>query len=238
MARGFTLLELLISIAIFSMLGLGAYQLLQTVTRSHDHLQEGLAVHRQFNLAMSIMQRDFNQFVPRVVRDEYGEPLVPIMFDSGEYVIEFTRQGWRNPAGKVRSNLQRVAYSIDYDTRELTRHFWQVLDRAEDSEPVSQVLLAGVNELMITGYAADDADLESDFSLDGGSSVLPLAVEVVLTLEQGGDVTRIFQLVDTPVAGRDDRQVDEQPDSEAEEQPGSEAEEQPQDESFPEPEAE
>jgi general secretion pathway protein J len=219
MSRGFTLLELLISIAIFSTLGLGAYQMLQTVTRSHENVQAATAGHTQLNFALSMMQKDLGQFVPRIIRDEYGEPLPPITFQENDYVMEFTRLGWSNPAGRQRSNLQRVAYSVDYDTEELKRHFWEVLDRAEDSEPVTQVLLSGVTELMATGYTDEDDSLEGDFSLEGESNVLPRAVEVTLSTTDGGDVQRIFELVDSPTQARDNRETEvEQPPGDAEDQ--------------------
>ena len=204
-SRGFTLLELLISMAIFSMLSLGAYQLLQSVTRSHEQVEDIMTANTRLNLALSIMQRDFNQFVPRPVRDAYGEPLEPMAFDPDEYVIEFTRLGWRNPAGRQRSNLQRVAYSIDYDTEELHRHFWEVLDRAEDSEPVSQLLLTGVSDLVVTGYTQEDSAMGEEMSLEPEGSVMPRAVEVSITLSAGGEVTRLFELVDSAIKSSDDR---------------------------------
>jgi general secretion pathway protein J len=190
--QGFTLLELLVSISIFSVLGLGAYQLLQTVIDSHERVRSGVDVYTEMNLALSMMQRDFSQFVYRPVRDEYGELLPPILFEGQDYAVEFTRGGWRNPAGRPRSRLQRVAYLIDYEEETLTRVFWDVLDRAEDSEPYSQVLMHGISDFQITGYAGEAA--EDDYSLDDVGAAAPLAVEIVITTETLGDTQRLFQL--------------------------------------------
>ena len=92
---GFTLLELLVSMSIFATLGLGAYQMLQTVAESHERVRSSADAFTGLNLAYSIIQRDFNQFAPRAVRDEYGEVLPTIDFENEDYIIEFTRRGWR-----------------------------------------------------------------------------------------------------------------------------------------------
>ena len=192
---GFTLLELLISISILSVLGLGAYQMLQTVVASNDRVRASSDGATDLNLAFSILQRDFNQFVPRPVRDRYGEPMAPLVFDNEDYVVEFTRGGWSNPAGRSRSRLQRVAYRIDYDEETLTRHFWEVLDRAEDSEPISQLLLEGVTDFRVTGLTDDFiSSLESEPGQ--GKQTVPVGVEVVVAIEGAGEFERLFQLVD------------------------------------------
>lgn len=196
-ALGFTLLELLVAMSIFSVLGLGSYQLLQTVGVTHDKVRETAATYTELNLAMATLQRDFNQFVYRPVRDGYGEPLAPILFGEDDYAVEFTRAGWSNPAGRPRSRLQRVAYRVDYDSETLIRSFWTVLDRAEDSEPVEQVLLNGVTDFMVTGFVADSVDTPGlDEALDDTAASIPVGVEVVIAREDFGEIKRIFQLVD------------------------------------------
>ena len=196
-AKGFTLLELLVSISIFSILGLSAYQMLQTVIESNDRVRSASEGATSLNLAFSILQRDFNQFVPRQIRDQYGDPVAPLVFENEDYVVEFTRGGWSNPAGRSRSRLQRVAYSIDYDKETLTRHFWEVLDRAEDSKPISQLLLEGVTDFRVTGFTDDSSTaLEDEFELEEETTQAPIGVEVVVAVEGVGEVERLFQLVD------------------------------------------
>ena len=193
---GFTLLELLVAISIFSVLGLGGYQLLQSVSDSHDRVRTSIDSYIRVNQALTIMQRDFNQFVPRPIRDEYGEPLAPMSFDGQQYLVEFTRGGWSNPGGRARSELQRVAYSIDYEEEILQRHFWLVLDRAEDSEPRSQVLLESVTDFRVMGFV-DDSPERDPVDLEDNAGVMPAGVEVVIATEALGEVRRIFQLVDS-----------------------------------------
>ena len=200
---GFTLLELLVSMSIFATLGLGAYQMLQTVADSHQRVRSSAEAFTGLNLAYSIIQRDFNQFAPRAVRDEYGEVLPIIDFENEDYIIEFTRRGWRNPAGRQRSRLQRVAYSLDFEEETLTRHFWKVLDRAEDSEPVSQILLEGVTDFRVTGFSGDEPAIDRDFVLEEEQVAAPLAMEVVISTNALGESYRLFQMVEPYLAVSD-----------------------------------
>ena len=197
---GFTLLELLVSMSIFATLGLGAYQMLQTVADSHERVRSSAEAFTGLNLAYSIIRRDFNQFAPRAVRDEYGEVLPTIDFENEDYIIEFTRRGWRNPAGRQRSRLQRVAYSLDFEEETLTRHYWKVLDRAEDSEPISQLLLEGVTDFRVTGFSGDESAIDREFILEDEEAAAPLAVEVVISTNALGESYRLFQMVEPYLA--------------------------------------
>ena len=202
-SSGFTLLELLVSMSIFATLGLGAYQMLQVVADSHERVRSSADAFTGLNLAYSIIQRDFNQFAPRTVRDEYGEVRPTIDFENEDYTIEFTRRGWRNPAGRQRSRLQRVAYSLDFEEETLTRHFWEVLDRAEDSEPVSQLLLEGVTDFRVTGFSGDESATDIDFILEDQKVATPLAMEVVISTNALGESYRLFQMVEPYLAVSD-----------------------------------
>lgn len=169
---GFTLLEVLVAVAITAMIGVAASQLLRSVINAKqatDVNSEQLVSLQRFNM---VLGRDIEQMVNRPVRDEYGNKKDALLLDSGEYPIEFTRNGWRNsPVAKdPRSTLQRVAYrleSMDSEvckpaferlqkwgmTKEqtrgdcLVRYFWQVLDQSGDSEPKAQVVLEQVKSL-------------------------------------------------------------------------------------------
>ena len=127
-------LELLVAISIFSVIGLGSYQLLQSVSESHARVRVSIDGYIRMSQALTIMQRDFNQFVYRQVRDEYGETISSMVLDGQEFLIEFTRGGWSNPGGRSRSELQRVAYSIDYQ-EELDPSFLVVLTELKTLSP-------------------------------------------------------------------------------------------------------
>lgn len=193
---GFTLLEVLIAISIFALIGLGGYRLLTTITDTHARVRVVVDDFSALGRAMTFIERDLYQIVPRGIRDEYGEPLPPLLAGIGIYPVEFTRSGWANPVGMPRSSMQRVAYSLDAENN-LVRHFWLVLDRAEDSLPVDQVVLENVQDFQVTFFSAE-GEASDAWPVSTGQSPLPAAIEILLATEATGEIRRLIPLVDAP----------------------------------------
>ena len=189
--KGFTLIELLVAISIFSIIGLASYQLLQTAIEGKNRITRSTENTLAIARAVDIMTSDFSQLVSRRIRDNYGEWLAPLIFEEGDYLVEFTRTGWINPSGKKRSTLQRVAYSFDYDEGTLTRFFWEVLDRAEESAPVAEIILRNVEECLIVPVLDDSVQVQSD-----SASYLPIAVEISIFIKSSPTVLRTVRLVE------------------------------------------
>ena len=189
--KGFTLIELLVAISIFSIIGLASYQLLQTAIEGKNRITRSTENTLAIARAVDIMTSDFSQLVSRRIRDNYGEWLPPLIFAEGDYLVEFTRTGWTNPSGKKRSTLQRVAYSFDYDEGTLTRFFWEVLDRAEESAPVAEIILRNVEECLIVPVLDDSVQVQSD-----SASYLPIAVEISIFIKSSPTVLRTVRLVE------------------------------------------
>ena len=159
--RGFTLLEVLIAMAIFSIVGLASFELLRSVRNIDRVTDRQTESYQGLVRTLALMDRDFIQLRYREIRDELGDRNAAVAVNEGYYPIEFTRQGWNNPLQRARSELQRVGYVVEGDS--LERHVWFVLDRAQDSEPVSQVLMAGVDAL--TTYLVSLMAIEWSLSL-------------------------------------------------------------------------
>ena len=70
MQKGFTLLEILIAMAIFTLIGLASTGLLTTVIDSNDLSSERFQKLQQLQRAMVILERDIQQAVPRAARIE------------------------------------------------------------------------------------------------------------------------------------------------------------------------
>ena len=139
--KGFTLIEMLVTVGIFAMLGVISAQILGHSVQVTEKIIDRSERLMETQLAMSVMSRDFSQYVTRSVRDELGDRMSALILDDG-LAIEFTRAGWTNPTGALRSNLQRVSYHIAGGS--IYRRYWQVLDRAHDTEPIEQLLLTNV----------------------------------------------------------------------------------------------
>lgn len=200
MVGGFTLLEMLVAMSIFALIGLGANEMLRTIIRTHDRTQQITDTLSQLSMAFVIMQRDITEIVPREIRDENGDPRPPLIANTDQTLLEFTRTGWNNPTGLARSDLQRVAYQLT-DGGVLQRKIWLVLDRAQDSKPVTQTLLTGVKDVRINLLEQDGTTVNSWPGTDSASvTALPVALEVFVDTRSMGELRRVFALVSNSVA--------------------------------------
>lgn len=193
---GFTLLELLVALGIFALLAAMAYSGLTSVMAARKMTTEHAERLSQLQMAFLWLGRDIEQAINRPIRNEYGE-VRPAMLgvETGRYQLELTHTGWRNPAGRARSNLQRVAYGLRDGN--LLRIYWNVLDRAQDSAPLESVLLEGVDKLELR-FLNDRNQWQNSWpssQLGGVASVTPpRAVEVTLETKAEGRITRLFRV--------------------------------------------
>lgn len=192
---GFTLLELLVAIAILSLVAVGSYRMLfdTIATRDQAMLRErGL---RDLQRAQMLLQRDLLQVVQRPIRDEFGD-LQPAFLIPRENSLEFTRLGWRNPLQQARSDLVRVRYQVS--NGRLLREHWPVLDRVRDSTPVQTVLLEKVSDFHVRarsgGNWAPAWPLLGDGQRRPDAQPLPEAVELTFTLAPWGEIRRVIIL--------------------------------------------
>jgi general secretion pathway protein J len=198
-AKGFTLLELLVALAVFAMVSLMAYSGLRTVLQSKQQTEQHAVRIQHLQSAILMLERDISQFVSRGIRDDYGDTQ-PAMrtADLGTILLEFTHAGWRNPTGMARSTLQRVAYGIEEEV--LTRFSWTVLDRAQESTPYKVALLDGVREMRLR-YLDEAHEWHDQWPpaglAQGGAVPTPSALEVSLVLEDMGEIRRLFPLLQT-----------------------------------------
>lgn len=201
---GFTLLEVLIALSIFSVIGLAAYRVLDLAILSQSQIEVHDNKLRSLERAMHIMAMDIDQVINRPVRDNYADELGALLAPHDSYSFELTRQGWRNPLQLPRSQLQRVAYEIAAtdNTEEpgrthLLRHYWTVLDRAQDSEPRTQVLLQNIDDIQVRLLNHEGEwqtewpqQTETGQPIDG----LPRGLMIELHSQETGLIQRLYQL--------------------------------------------
>ncbi len=194
----FTLIEVLVAMAIFAILSALAYGTLSQTLLSAEILGDRMDRLQALQRTVRMLSDDLQQLAPRPVRDELGENFSPALstgFQSG-FAIELTRNGWNNPMTLPRSTLQRVAYRIEED--ELVRYHWTVLDRTLSNEPVSVVLLDGVESIRFRFSQANGEYIEQWPPLNqdgpGGLRLRPRAVEIILRLVNEGEITRLVEV--------------------------------------------
>lgn len=204
---GFTLMEVLIAVMITAVIGLGVWQVVHGVVTSRDRVDE---LAEQFDgvwRTMLLMERDITQVVNRPARDLYGDYQPALTSRADNVQLMLTRQGWRNPLGLRRSELQRVAWEFTGD--ELRRRYWPTVDQGQEDNSEDVVLLSGVTEFELRfmdgqGNWHDQWPLDEDMaSLSPGARPelpLPRGIEITLTHERFGTLTRTFVLPDFDAA--------------------------------------
>ncbi len=191
---GFTLLELLVALAIFGMVSVMAYSGLNTVLTTRQITAEAAQQIAELQLAILRISNDLRQAVPRGIRNEFADHEAAMWMNrlDGD-VMSWSRAGYRNPAQQQRSAIQRVAYRVK--EKKLIRTSWPVLDRAQDSKALQQVILQQVNS-MKWRFLDNDNQWQSEWPVREADKpqVLPRAVELTLELENWGRLRRLILL--------------------------------------------
>lgn len=201
---GFTLLELLVALAIFAVLALLAYGGLNGIMSTRSETETRAEALRTLQFVYRLMQRDIEQWVPRDIRNQFGETETALRAgEQVETLLEVTHGGWRNPAEQPRSTLQRVGYKLEENA--LIRLSWLTLDRSPDAQPREQKLLEGVREVELRFLTDGDNWLDRWPPLGastggaggagrGGAAARPRALEVTLDTELWGELRWLFRL--------------------------------------------
>ena len=197
--RGFTLIELIVAMAVFSVMATMAYSGLQAVLDARERTQQFAQRLAALQTAFFWLGKDIEQAVPRSVRDQYGDAVKALLAEpTAEYSLELTHAGWSNPFAsekRQRSMLQRVAYRVH--EKKLVRKYWFDLDREHNSATFETVLLEGVSTLEMR-YVDTNLQWQAQWPPVGSKEVMPLAVEVSLDIEGLGKISRLFRVPGGP----------------------------------------
>jgi general secretion pathway protein J len=195
---GFTLIEVLVALAVFGIMSMLAYSALGSTLENADYLGDRMERLQSVQRTVRYLSSDLIQSAPRPVRSQLGDSYEPALRSvlGAEFVIELTHGGWGNPAGLPRGTFQRVAYRLE--DGELLRYYWGVLDRTYANEPVVTVMLDDVEDIRFRFYSAsgEASEIWPPQAQQGGSGLrmLPRAVEIVLTLPDQGEITRLLEV--------------------------------------------
>ena len=133
--RGFTLMEVLIALAIFALLGAASARLLRDAVTQSQSLTEREAALAALVRTNFQLEQDIQQFSLRPVRDRFGDSVPALEVQGG--VLSLTRVGRRpaaapEPQSPAEGSLQRIAWQVEEG--KLTRRYWPVVDALPDTE--------------------------------------------------------------------------------------------------------
>jgi general secretion pathway protein J len=199
--RGFTLVEILVAMAIAAILAAMAFTAMNEAMQNRERIREMQARLIAVQFTVRTLVQDFSQLAPRPVRVPLGEGYeAAVTGRSGTWSeVVLTRTGWSNPAGLARSGLQRVRYAVRDGV--LYRDYWLALDAQSEPQPVQRPLLDAIDGFRIR-YMSDGRQWRDDWpppqpDADNQMRYMrwrPIAVEVTLQLRDWGTITRIVEV--------------------------------------------
>jgi general secretion pathway protein J len=197
--RGFTLIEILVAMAIFSIIGLASTGVLNSVINSDQLSSERFAKLEELQRAMLTIERDILQIVPRALRVN-GEA-IGLVISGGEDVLNsdadglgFVRTGWHNPQMLLpRSTLQAIGYRVQ--EQQLQRLYGNYVDNVIGYEPKVKILLSDIEDFRVS-FLTEVEQLEEpeEWEENYANANLPIAISITLVSKTFGEIRREFIL--------------------------------------------
>jgi len=192
---GFTLVELLVALAIFALMSGFAFRSLTTLLESREALAKESRKWRDASLFVGRVERDLAAALPRRATAASGTPLAPLSsaIDAGPGPrgLALSRSG-SMLAEDASAAPQRVAYRLREGRIE--RLTWAGIDAAPRDEPVATPVLAAA-ELGFRFMDPRSHEWLGAWGLPGSAEErLPAAVELTVVLASGERLVRIFDL--------------------------------------------
>ncbi|QYK01234.1 type II secretion system minor pseudopilin GspJ [Shewanella psychrotolerans] len=192
-ARGFTLLEMLVAIAIFAMLGLAANSVLHTVMKNDVATEEFAVKLKSLQQGFGALERDFGQMVartPRMLEGGRGSTVLQTgsdLFDSESEAIVFYRIGWLNPDGILpRGSVQSVAYVVQNNN--LERWYFPYPEPEFGAEPIKTIVIRNVLSVEYSFFVEDKWQRKVE------ATTLPKGIAMEVEVEGLGKIQRKFLL--------------------------------------------
>lgn len=178
--KGFTLLEILVALLVFTILSLILVGALHNVMQAQEGAERTAERLRNSQILWLILSRDIEQIVNRpVLVDNDKEEAAFLGDDKG---FSFTHMGM---SGALHlSSLQRVKYAASGNS--FIRMAWPVLDRLEKTRATTRELIAPIKSAHFD-YFDDQGKAQEKWPKEGEGTTAPLprAVRIILTTYEG-----------------------------------------------------
>ncbi|MGE7957935.1 type II secretion system minor pseudopilin GspJ [Pseudomonas sp. NPDC089530] len=172
--QGFTLLEVLIAMALFSLLGLACYQLLERMMHTDQRIHRHELQLRHLQRALGIFERDLVQALAYPVN---GSSARQALIGEPER-IQLVRGGWSNPLQQARNDLLLVSHRWS-DGQWLREYRSPVPGPALPGAASQQLLLEGVR-LERLRYIDAQGQAHPNWPVGQAPLSLPQAIELEL----------------------------------------------------------
>jgi general secretion pathway protein J len=195
--KGFTLVELLVALAIFAIMSGFAYRGLTSMLESRVALERESRKWRDVALVVGRLERDLAAALPRRALASSGTPMAPLSsaLDTSSQGLALTRAG-NQLLENTLSAPQRVAWRLRENRVE--RLTWAGVDAAPREEPTATPILAAATALAFRFLDPKSLEWRPTWGLPGTDEGLPAAVELTLTLASGERIVRVVDMPRSP----------------------------------------
>jgi general secretion pathway protein J len=188
---GFTLLEILIALAIVATLAVLGYRALAAMTQSESRLAAEAERWRALDQFFARLEGDLREAIPRSARlgDSREPAWLGTVDGNGNAALVFSRAG---PEFNLEpgSAGQRIAYRLRDGVIEVL--YWSSYDRARDAQPSVYPLLSDVATFRLT-YLGNNGSWFASWPVVGDAD-MPRAAHVELVLANGESIDRWMAL--------------------------------------------
>lgn len=197
-SSGFTLIEVLVSISIFSILSALAYSALNQSLSTSDKLSEKIDRNQAIQRGIRIIEQDLMQLAKRPIRSEIGNTEIGALTTNkvNGYAVEFSRHGWANRIGAKRSTLQRVAYN--HTDNKLIRYHWNVLDKTYSNQINANELFDNLNEVTFLFMKDNNEWIKEwppiEVAQEESRVILPNAIKITFMFSDLGEIYRLLEI--------------------------------------------
>ena len=145
---GFTLVEVLVSLLIFSLISVGTIVALTATLDARDRAQERMAKTEALAAAHRLLSEDVATLTQRTNRDVLGGVIDESRLPPRPDQLTLTRRARPNPDGLfARGDLLRVSWRVE--DGQLIRAYLPHENPARIETPVDRIILDGVREMRI-----------------------------------------------------------------------------------------
>lgn len=193
--KGFTLVELLVAIAIFAVLSALGWKIFDYLVKVKDRNamhEENLAQLQEGYLQI---QRDMLQIVP--LSSNIGGEIQSALILSNQQ-LKFSKSGVTDPLNQGLSPFERIEYQYNLQEKKLYRLKYNSLNLIPAAQPLSSVMLSDVEDFQIS--VLNPAELiqwpENTQQTDKPNVLLPKGVKIKFKL-RGVEYEWMFSLLNT-----------------------------------------